>query len=110
MSYVLELNDSELPLYRGDELLHHSPAIAIVREQGLVFGEQALRLSRSHPQQTNQQYFSRLNADPLPNPIAKASNHADLVYLHLCELEPLIEGELILAVPGLWSADQLGVL
>ncbi len=110
MSYVLELNDVELPLYRDDELIHRSPAIAIVRDQGMVFGEQALRLSRLHPQQTNQQYFSRLNADPLPNPVAKADNHADLVYLHLCELKPLIDGELILAVPGLWSADQLGVL
>lgn len=110
MSYVLELNDVELPLYRDTELIHRSPAIAIVRDQGMVFGEQALRLSRLHPQQTNQQYFSRLNADPLPNPVAKADNHADLVYLHLCELKPLIDGELILAVPGLWSADQLGVL
>ncbi len=110
MSYLLELNDVELPLYRDDELIHRSPAIAIVRDQGMVFGEQALRLSRLHPQQTNQQYFSLLNADPLPNPVAKADNHADLVYLHLCELKPLIDGELILAVPGLWSADQLGVL
>ncbi|MCZ6643779.1 MAG: hypothetical protein O7F71_19565 [Gammaproteobacteria bacterium] len=110
MSYLLELNDTELPLYDGDELIHRSPAIAIVREPGMVFGEEALRLSRSHPQQTNQQYFSRLNGDPLPHPIAKAGNHADLVYLHLCELKPLIDGELILAVPGLWSPDQLGVL
>ena len=110
MNYVLELNDVELPLYRDGELIHRSPAIAIVRNRGMVFGEQALRLSRLHPQQTNQQYFSRLNADPLPNPVAKADNHADLVYLHLCELKPLIDGELILAVPGLWSADQLGVL
>ena len=46
----------------------------------------------------------------MPNPVAKADNYADLVYLHLCELKPLIDGELILAVPGLWSADQLGVL
>ncbi len=110
MSYLLELNDTELPLYRGGELIHSSPAIAIVRDQGMVFGDKALRLSRSHPQQTNQQYFSRLNGDPLPLPVATAGNHADLVYLHLCELKPLIDGDLILAVPGFWSADQLGVL
>ena len=79
MSYLLELNDAELPLYHNGELINRSPAIAIVRDEGVVFGDQALRLSRSHPQQTNQQYFSRLNADPLANPVAKAGNQADLV-------------------------------
>src|SRR5690606_20513229 len=61
----------------------------------------------------NQQYFTRLNADPLPVPGPRARNHADLVYLHLKTFQPLIEaegGSVLLAVPGILSADQLGVL
>jgi hypothetical protein len=77
------------------------------------FGDDALRLSRIHPRQANQHYFTRLNADPLPVPARRARNHADLVYLHLKMFQPYIDaegGELLLAVPGIFSPDQLGVL
>ena len=113
MTYILEINDCELSLYRDHSLEYHAPAIAVVRSGEILFGEPALRLSRTHPRETNQQYFARLNADPLPSPVARASNHADLVYLHLQELQQTVQqqpAELVLAVPGIFSADQLGVL
>ena len=110
MTLIFELNDTELSLYRGTERLYHAPAIALARNDEILFGEAALRLARIHPQQTNQQYFSRLNADPLVQPVASAANHADLVYLHLKELAILIEEDVILAVPGTLSNDQLSVL
>ena len=110
MTLIFELNDTELSLYRGTERLYHAPAIALARNDEILFGEAALRLARIHPHQTNQQYFSRLNADPLVQPVASAANHADLVYLHLKELAILIEEDVILAVPGTLSNDQLSVL
>ncbi len=110
MTLIFELNDTELSLYRGTERLYHAPAIALVRDDEFLFGEAALRLARMHPQQTNQQYFSRLNADPLAQPVPTAANHADLVYLHLKELAILIDDDVILAVPGTLSNDQLSVL
>ncbi|MDH3641926.1 MAG: hypothetical protein OES38_07500 [Gammaproteobacteria bacterium] len=113
MTYVLEVNDSELSLYRDESLEYHAPGIAVVRQGEILFGEPALRLSRTHPRETNQQYFARLNADPLAHPVTRASNHADLVYLHLQELQQIVQqapAELVLAVPGILSADQLGVL
>ena len=97
MTLIFELNDTELSLYRGMERLYHAPAIALARNDEILFGEAALRLARIHPQQTNQQYFSRLNADPLAQPVASAANHADLVYLHLKELAILIDDDVILA-------------
>jgi len=110
MTTVLELNDLELTLHKGSETSYQSPAIAIVREDELIFGERAVRLARIHPQQANQQYFNRMNGDPLPQPIQKAANHADLVYLHLKELAEKNVGDTILAVPGTLNGDQLGVL
>ncbi|MCZ6710278.1 MAG: hypothetical protein O7B25_07945, partial [Gammaproteobacteria bacterium] len=113
MTYVLEVNDSGLALYREEELEYHAPAVAVVRQDKILFGEPALRLSRIHPRETNQQYFSRLNADPLAHPVARASNHADLVYLHLQELRGIVQrdpADVVLAVPGILSSDQLAVL
>jgi hypothetical protein len=107
---ILEINDFELSLHRGEELLYRAPAIAIVREGNLLFGEPALRQFRLFPQQTNQQYLAKLSADPLGHPISKAANLADLVYLHLKELRALCGEELVLAVPGTLSGEQLGIL
>lgn len=110
MTNVLELNDLELTLHRGNEVRYQSPAMAIVRNDELLFGEQAVRLARIHPQQANQQYFNRMNGDPLPQPIRKAANHADLVYLQLKELAGQNAEDTVLAVPGTLTGDQLGVL
>lgn len=113
MTCILELNDAAVTLYRGSEVLHRSPGVAVVLDDDVRFGEEALRMLRIHPRQSNQQYFTRLNADPLPVPGRRARNHADLVYLHLMTFKPLIEaqgGDVLLAVPGILSTDQLGVL
>jgi len=107
---IIEFNDLEFSLFRGQKCLYHSPAFAIVRDEALLFGEPALRLARIHPQQANQQYLARMNADPLPHPIRTAANHADLVYLHLKELAELSQEDALLAVPGTMDGDQLGVL
>ena len=110
MTDILELNDLELTLFRDGETRYRSPAVAIVREGEMIFGEGAVRLAKIHPQQTNQQYLNRMNADPLPQPVRTAANHADLVYLHLKELAAQTVGDTVLAVPGTMNADQLGIL
>jgi len=110
MTAIIEFNDLEFSLYRGSERLYRAPGFAIVREGEMLFGEPALRLARIHPQQANQQYFSRMNADPLSHPVRLAANHADLVYLHLKELAGLCGGDAVLAVPGNMQGDQLGIL
>lgn len=113
MTCILELNDADLTLYRDRAVLHRAPGVAVVLDDQVTLGEEALRLSRIHPRQANQHYFTRLSAEPLPVPGRRARNHADLVYLHLKTFQPLVEAEggtLLLAVPGILSADQLGVL
>jgi len=107
---VIEFNDLELSLYRGDDRLYSAPGYAVVREGELLFGEPALRVARIHPQQANQQYLKRMNGDPLTQPVRVAANHADLVYLHLKELASLTGDDVVLAVPGTMNGEQLGVL
>ena len=91
---LLELNDAELGLYRKGVAVYRQPAIAHVSPEGSLFGTEALRVARLHPQQANQQYLARMNADPLPVPGKQAANHADLVYLHLLELRAAMSGSL----------------
>jgi len=110
MAAILELNDADLTLFQNGRAVYRSPAMAVVTDREILFGEAALRVSRIYPRQANQQYFSRLNGDPLPYPGPRARNHADLVYLHLRQLADWIEEDIVLAVPALLSAEQLGVL
>lgn len=112
---LLELNDAELGLHLDGQALYRQPALALVSEDGNRFGLPALRSARRHPRQANQQYLTRLNADPLPVPGRRAFNHADLVYLHLLELKAALPArtdpaEMAAAVPGCLTDDQLGVL
>jgi len=107
---IIEFNDLELSLYRGEDRLYSAPGFAVVREGEVLFGEPALRVARMHPQQANQQYLKRMNGDPLLQPVRIAANHADLVYLHLKELAALTGDDVVLAVPGTVNGEQLGVL
>ncbi|MCY4564727.1 MAG: hypothetical protein OXE40_09630, partial [Gammaproteobacteria bacterium] len=97
---LLELNDAALGLYRDGRTVYCQPAIAHVGAEQSRFGLEALRIARLHPQQANQQYLARLNADPLPVPGKQAANHADLIYLHLLELQSHLGGSTRTAAPA----------
>ena len=110
MSLLLELNDAALSLYRDGDPIYQQPAVALVGPEGAAFGAEALKRARLQPQQVNQRYLARLNADPLPRPGQGIANHADLVYRHLLEIGALADEPLAVAVPGFLTRDQLGVL
>ena len=110
MSLLLELNDAALTLYRDGEALYRQPAIALLQPKAVSFGTEALRQARAHPQSVNQNYLSRLNADPVPKPNRLITNHADLMYRQLLALKPLIDAPLAVAAPGYLSPERLGVL
>jgi len=108
--FLLDLNDADVRLCQDRDELYRGPAVAVFHSGVWHFGQAAQRVARMHPQQTNRRYLGRMDADPLPHPAPGAANHADLVYLHLKELAPLVSDPLVLAVPSTFNADQLGVL
>ncbi|MGA1371152.1 MAG: hypothetical protein ACO3Z6_06100 [Pseudomonadales bacterium] len=110
MSLLLELNDAALTLHRNGEAVYQMPAVALMEERRIIFGQAALARARMQPRQVNQHYLARMNADPLPTRSRLARSHADLVYLHLQELVQHVDAPLIIATPAVYSTDQLGIL
>lgn len=110
MTLLLELNDAALTLYRDGSPVYQTPAVALLDDRGIIFGNAALAQARIQPRQVNQHYLARLNTDPLPTRSRLAKTHADLVYLHLRELVQHVDAPLIVATPAVYSTDQLGIL
>ena len=114
MIYTLDLNDSGLRVFRDLEVVTQSPGFAIVGPSEVLLGDAARGQFRLSPRQANNQFWHRLNMDPLATRGPNVANHADLVYRHLKELlEPAgfgADDELILAVSGTTTNDQLGLL
>lgn len=111
---VLDLNDSRLRLYRELDVVADGPGYAVVTPSEVVLGDTARSQFRLHPRQANNQFWHRLSMDPLASRGPNVANHADLVYRHLKALlesaDARPDDELILAVPGTTTADQLGLL
>ena len=112
--FALDLNDSGLRLFRDQEVVAQSSGFAIVMQSELLLGDAARSQFRLHPREANNQFWHRLSMDPLATRGPNVANHADLVYRHLKELLDDADfgpdDELILAVAGTTTNDQLGLL
>ncbi|MGE0387163.1 MAG: hypothetical protein AB7Q97_20765 [Gammaproteobacteria bacterium] len=110
--HVLEINDTELRLMRGAEVLACAPGVACLEPDRVVVGSAAARQSRLNPRRIVNRYWSRLSQDPLPAPSRHARHHADLAYAQLLDLHRAGGGpeELVIAVPGSFSREQLALL
>lgn len=108
---VIEINDVEARLSRGAELLAREPGYAQVSADTLLLGQAALQQARVHPLQTNNQFWRQLSMEEIPSTNPRVRHSADLVHLlldQLCQNQPL--REVVLAVPGSFSAEQLSLL
>ena len=112
--WTLELNDTEISLAQGLDVVYRQPGVAVVLEDRVSFGDAALEQTRLHPRQAQTQYWHRLSADPIAVSGRAIKNHADLVYQHLLEIKRL--GKLpnnesvFVAVPSNTSPEQLSLL
>jgi hypothetical protein len=112
MSAVLELNDQALSLYRDGRLLASSPGYVLSIGKQPQFGMLAASQSRLHPVSTNNEFWNRLSMSPLSRPVANFRHYADMAHAHLLQLGELAdyEGPVVLAVPGNFNREQLGIL
>ena len=110
---VLDINDAEITLTRNGEELYRQPGVAHVGPKTTVLGREAHARSRLHPQQTHNEFWQRLNADPVTPQGRGVANQADLVYLQLRELRAAT-GEkrpaVIVVAPSAVTNEQFAVL
>lgn len=107
---VLEINDAGLLLSDGERVLIESPGFAALEGKTLLVGAEARARSRIDPRRTQSRYWYQLEAG-LATPFGPAHSHADLAYAQLVALREICGDEpLMLAVPGSFTREQLGLL
>lgn len=107
---VLEINDAGLLLSDGARVLAESPGFAALDGKQLRVGNDARARSRLDPRRSNNRYWYQLDGT-LAAPLGGARSHADLAYAQLTALRESCGAEpLVLAVPGGFTRDQLGLL
>ena len=110
---LLDINDAELVLTRDGETLYRQPGAAFVAPKATVLGDEALAKSRLHPQQSHNEFWQRLNADPVSPQGRGVANQADLVYLQLNEIRAVTgdkRPQLVIAAPAAATTEQLAIL
>lgn len=109
---VLEFNDAGLRLSDDSGILLSSPGYALVLPKQIEFGESARSQSRINPLNSYNQFWHKLSLDPFSRPVAHYRHNADLAFSHLQALAGAaeLEGDVLLAVPGSFSREQLGIL
>ena len=115
---VLDINDVETTLYRDGEIVYREPGFAFVDNDGAVFGREALSRSRLHPRQSHNEFWQRLNGDPVSPPGQGVANQADLVYLQLLAMREALglgptdadRPALVVAAPSTVTSEQFAVL
>lgn len=109
---IIELHDRNLSLRSPEGLLLRSPGILSIAGKEPVFGDAAASLQHLHPQLSFNHFWAQLGMDPLPVKNKFFRHTADMAYAHLQHMlkEASTADGLILAVPGSYNRNQLGVL
>lgn len=108
---VIELNDAGVRVADDSGIVLLSPGFALSRDKTLLLGEQAEQQARLHPTRSFNRYWHELNLDPIAHNEG-IRHHADIAYAHLKHLVEAagINGEVMFAVPGNFTRQQLAIL
>lgn len=110
---LLDINDTAVTLTRDGDVLYAQPGVAMVERAKTLFGDDASAQSRLHPRQTHNEFWQRLNADPVAPPGRNVANQADLVYLQMQTMLATTgrdRADLVVAAPSTATPAQLGLL
>lgn len=108
---VIELNDNAIRV--GDEsgIILQSPGFALAVGDGLELGDAAQQQARIQPTNSYNKYWHELSLEPISH--GNGIRHqADIAYAHLLHLAQLgnIDADVIFAVPGNFTSQQLSIL
>lgn len=111
-TYIIEVSDANILVARAGEVILSSPGYALVDEDKVEVGETAFNQMRLYPRRAHNEFWHRLSTDALNNPTPYYRHHADLVYAHLKHIAEQLEddAEVVFAVPGSYSKEQLSLL
>jgi hypothetical protein len=109
---IIELNDIGVRASSAEFDPVSSPGYALIQAGKLVVGEAARSQARLHPHELNNRFWQRLGMDAISHSGDMVRHHADLAYAHLLQLHEMAgrPDEVIFAVPGNFSNEQLSVL
>lgn len=110
--HVLEFNDVGLRLSDASGMVLNSPGYAHVNGKDIVFGASAREQSKVHPLNSFNQFWHKLSLDPFSKEVGHFRHNADLAFAHLQNVAQLaqLEGDVVLAVPGSFSREQMAIL
>ncbi|MDX1777904.1 MAG: hypothetical protein R3339_03425, partial [Thermodesulfobacteriota bacterium] len=117
----LELNDTGILVAGGTpaQLLDveasgkESPGFALAHNDQVILGKDAHDSSRLHPRLYTNRFWDELSAEQIKQPALEGKTNAELAYLHLSKIWDNVKGygeEMVLAVPGFFSPEQLGLI
>lgn len=109
---VFDLNDCAIGHGSNTENWQESPGFALLESDAIVTGHKARERAWLEPQRSFQHYWHQLNLSPLSSHNRFARHHADLAYAQLQQLHQDSQQpeEVILAVPGNFTREQLALL
>lgn len=90
-----------------------SPAVAIADRDEIVVGRDAAARARLHPRHLHSRFWQDLATEGLSRPFPEHLRTADLAHAHLSRVwrdAGLEDAQVLLAVPGVMSRAQLGLL
>ena len=108
---VIEFNDRGICVSDETGILLHSPGFALADGAELLFGEPAEQQARLRPTESYNRYWQELSLDPISHGNS-FRHYADFAYAHLLHLADVcaLQGEVIFAVPGSFTHQQLAIL
>ncbi|MEH6582716.1 MAG: hypothetical protein V7754_12325 [Halioglobus sp.] len=108
---LLDINDSNLQLWHGDQQLQ-SPGYALLDGKQYRFGSGARAAARLSPRQINTRFWWQLDTQALQPALGPARHTADLVHAHLLDIYQAggKPEEILLSVSGSIDRDQLALV
>ncbi len=108
-----DINDASITVLGDAGVVYREPGIALLDDDGLTTGNDALRVARVKPRRIYTRYWSELSTESLPDQRFRHLSAADLVSRQLEQLWSAVAGSgdrLVVAVPAYMDRESLGLL
>ncbi|MGR8948629.1 MAG: hypothetical protein ACU84Q_11310 [Gammaproteobacteria bacterium] len=109
---IIDLNDANISIYQNGKIICECPGIAHVSDRGLLFGNDAVAVSRYEPQGLADKFWTQLDFVALVKRQKSLRHHADYAYRQLASLSEEFGPftDIIFIIPSDYNRGNLQVL